>query len=175
VLARLHDRRLVTLRRIRPQDKAMLSEGLRNASPRSVHQRFLGPKPRFTSRELRYLTEVDFRSHYALVALDAEDARRLLGVGRWIRDAADPGLAEVAVIIADDVQGQGLGTVLGLALADAARARGIRGFTATMHHDNHRAHRLYERVASEMARGGAPLAARGDAQLAAGGDAQLAA
>jgi RimJ/RimL family protein N-acetyltransferase len=175
VLARLHDRRLVTLRRIRPQDKAMLSEGLRNASPRSVHQRFVGPKPRFTSRELRYLTEVDFRSHYALVALDAEDPRRLLGVGRWIRDTADPGLAEVAVIIADDVQGQGLGTVLGLALADAARARGIRGFTATMHHDNHRAHRLYERVASEMARGGAPLAARCDAQLAAGGDAQLAA
>jgi RimJ/RimL family protein N-acetyltransferase len=167
VLARLHDRRLVTLRRIRPQDKAMLVEGLRNASPRSVHQRFLGPKPRFTSRELRYLTEVDFHSHYALVALDAEDPRRLLGVGRWIRDAADPGLAEVAVIIADDVQGQGLGTVLGLALADAARARGVRGFTATMHHDNHRAHRLYERVKSEMARAGSPPAAHADAQLAA--------
>ena len=27
-----------------PQDKAMLAEGLRNASPQSVHQRFLGPE-----------------------------------------------------------------------------------------------------------------------------------
>ena len=137
----------------------MLVEGLRMASPESVHLRFLGPKPRFTSRELRYLTEVDFHSHYALVALAAEDPRRLLGVGRWIRDAADPTLAEVAVIIADDVQGRGLGTALGLALADAARAEGVRGFTATMHPENRRAHRLYARITGEMARSGAQLAA----------------
>ena len=75
MLAQLRDRRLVTLRRIQPADKEMLAE------------------PRFTSRELRYLAEVDFDSHYALVALAAEDRGRLLGVGRWVRDTADPGLA----------------------------------------------------------------------------------
>jgi protein lysine acetyltransferase len=159
VRARLRDRRLVTLRRIRPADKAMLAEGLRMASPQSVHLRFLGPKPRFTSSELRYLTEVDFRSHYALVAVAAEDPGRLLGVGRWIRDAADPTLAEVAVIVADDVQGQGLGTALGLALAAAARAEGVHGFTATIHPENRRAHRLYARITGEMGRGDARLAA----------------
>jgi protein lysine acetyltransferase len=159
VLARLRDRRLVTLRRIRPADKAMLAEGLRMASPESVHLRFLGPKPRFTSRELRYLTEVDFHSHYALVAVAAGHPGRLLGVGRWIRDAGDQALAEVAVMIADDVQGQGLGTALGLALADAAQAEGVRGFTATMHPENHRAHRLYARITGVMARGDAQLAA----------------
>jgi RimJ/RimL family protein N-acetyltransferase len=147
------------MRRIRPTDKAMLAEGLQMASPESVHQRFLGPKPRFTSRELRYLTEVDFHSHYALVALAADDPGRLLGVGRWIRDAGDPALAEVAVIVADDVQGQGLGTALGLALADAARERGVRAFTATIHPENRRAHRLYARITGEMARGDAQLAA----------------
>lgn len=137
----------------------MLAEGLRMASPASVHLRFLGPKPRFTSRELRYLTEVDFRSHYALVALAADDPGRLLGVGRWIRDAGDPALAEVAVIIADDVQGEGLGTALGLALADAARARGVHGFTAAIHADNRRAQRLFARVNGELAAGAARLTA----------------
>ena len=37
MLARLHDRRLVTLRRTRPQDKGMLAEGLRKASPPAAH------------------------------------------------------------------------------------------------------------------------------------------
>jgi RimJ/RimL family protein N-acetyltransferase len=137
----------------------MLDDGLRTASPASVHLRFLGPKPRFSSRELRYLTEVDFRSHYALVALAADDPSRLLGVGRWIRDAGDPALAEVAVIIADDVQGQGLGTALGLALAAAARAQGVHGFTATILASNQRAHRLFARVNGELAAGSAALAA----------------
>ena len=63
------------------------------------------------------------------------------------------------MIIADDVQGQGLGTALGLALADAALARGVRGFTATMHPENHRAHRLYDRITGAMARGDVRLAA----------------
>ena len=137
----------------------MLAEGLRMASPASVHLRFLGPKPRFSSRELRYLTEVDFHAHYALVALAADDPSRLLGVGRWIRDAGDPTLAEVAVIIADDVQGQGLGTALGLALADAARAHGVFGFTATIHAENQRAQRLLHRVNGELAASGEQLAA----------------
>jgi RimJ/RimL family protein N-acetyltransferase len=145
------DRRLVTFRRIRPEDKAMLAEGLRQASPQSVQARFLSPKPRFTSRELRYLTEVDFDSHYALVALAADDPGRLLGVGRWIRNAGDPALAEVAVIIADEVQGQGLGTAMGLALADAAQERGVYAFTATMQPENRRAHRLYARISAVMA------------------------
>ncbi len=73
----LRDRRPVALRRIRPEDKELLAAGLRRASPESVHLRFLGPKPRFTSRELRYLTEVDFSSHYALVAAPAEPAADL--------------------------------------------------------------------------------------------------
>ena len=147
----LRDRRTVALRRIRREDKQLLAAGLRRASPESVHLRFLGPKPRFTSRELRYLTEVDFSSHHALVAVAPEDPACLLAVGRWVRDAGDPATAEVAVIVADHLQGQGLGTALGLALADAARERGVRRFTATMHAGNERAHRLFARVSAYLA------------------------
>ena len=45
MLARLRDRRLVTLRRIRPQDKAMLADGL--LPPQSGWTSAPGPKPRF--------------------------------------------------------------------------------------------------------------------------------
>jgi RimJ/RimL family protein N-acetyltransferase len=151
VLILLPDRRPIVLRRIRAEDKGLLVAGLRVASPDSVYLRFLGPKPRFTARELRYLTEVDFRSHYALVAIARDDPEWLAGVGRWVRDAADPTSADVAVFVADPLQGQGLGTEIGLALADAARERGVRRFTATMHPENRRAHRLFATLTARLA------------------------
>ena len=97
----LRDRRPIALRRIRPEDKAVLVAGLRVASPDSVYMRFLGPKSRFTEHELTYLTEVDFSSHYALIAVAEDDPGSLLAVGRWVRHQNDPSSADVAVFVAD--------------------------------------------------------------------------
>jgi GNAT superfamily N-acetyltransferase len=132
----------IALRPIAPQDKDALVAGLGRLSDRTVYQRFLSPKPRLTASELRYLTEVDFRDHYALVAVLAGSPDVLAGVGRWVRDVEDPTAAEVAVIVTDDLQGRGVGTRLGQALAEAAVARGVTRFTATMLPDNRAAHRL---------------------------------
>ena len=96
-------------------------------SPRSARLRFLAPKNRLSLAELRYLTEVDHVDHYALVAVLADDPTTMAGVGRWVRDREHPDAAEVAVVVGDCHQGQGLGTTLGTALADGARALGDRG------------------------------------------------
>jgi RimJ/RimL family protein N-acetyltransferase len=140
----------LVLRRITPGDKAALTEGLRRLSPDSVHQRFLTSKPRFSRAELRYLTEVDFCDHYALVAEPASAPGIVVGVGRWVRDAERPDTAEVAIVVADELHGQGVGTRLGQALAHAARERGITRFTATMLPDNAAAHRLFARITSHL-------------------------
>lgn len=137
----------VTIRPIRPDDKARLSAGLSRLSPASAHARFLSPKPRFTSAELRYLTEVDGIDHVALALAEGDD---IIGVGRFVRSADDPTSAEVAVVICDALQGRGLGTMLGLALADAARQRGIEHFTATMLPDNVAALRLLTRITRHL-------------------------
>ena len=147
---RLIDNRPVVVRPIRPEDKALLQTGLRMASPESIRRRFLAPKPRFTGAELRYLTEVDFASHFALVAVAADDPACLLAVGRWVCLPDDPATAEVAIIVADSVQRQGLGTELALALADAARERGVLRLTATMLADNLPAHRLLQRMSARL-------------------------
>jgi GNAT superfamily N-acetyltransferase len=140
----------VVIRPIRPDDKRLLAEGLARMSPESVHRRFLAPKVELTAAELRYLTEVDFRDHLALVAVRADDPATLAGVARWIRDPRDPGSAEAAVAVADELQGQGLGTALGEAIAGAARARGVRRFTATTLPYNRAAHRLFARIAERL-------------------------
>jgi acetyltransferase len=59
-----------------------------------------------------------------------------VGIARYIRDAADPHAAEVAVTVIDDWQGRGLGTELLVQLSDRARQEGIRRFTGVVAEDN---------------------------------------
>ena len=96
--------------------------GWRRSRRESARLRFLAPKNRLSLAELRYLTEVDHVDHYALVAVLADDPTTMAGVGRWVRDREHPDAAEVAIVVGDCHQGQGLGTPLGTALADGARA-----------------------------------------------------
>jgi RimJ/RimL family protein N-acetyltransferase len=164
VIVRLEDRVDVEIRPVRPDDKALLAAGLRHLSERSAYQRFLSPKHELAAAELRYLTEIDFRDHVAFVAAPVEQPDVVVGVGRWVRLANDPDVAEIAFVVADDLQHRGLGTALGEALAQTARERGVKRFVATMLPDNLAAHRLFARLAQERetARSGILHELRGD-------------
>jgi acetyltransferase len=148
VLVRLNNAVEVLIRPIRPDDKGLLAAGMDHLSEQSAYQRFLVPKRRLTAAELRYLTEIDFRDHVAFVAVRPEAPDVLVGVGRWIR-LPDPEVAEIAFVVADDLQRQGLGTAIAETLAAAARERGVRRFVATMLPHNLAAHHLFARVAQE--------------------------
>jgi len=151
VIERLEDGAPVLIRPIRPDDKGMLADGLRRLSPESAQRRFLTPKRSFSRAELRYLTELDGRDHVALVVeYPADPTRRLIAVGRFVRLQDDPEAAEVAVTVADDWQGRGLGSLIGAHLAHSARNRGIRRFTATMASENVPAHRLMARLTEHL-------------------------
>ena len=127
------------IRPIEPGDKERLVNGLRQLSEESIRKRFLAAKPRFTQAELRYLTEIDGVNHIALVALEGD---QLVAVARCVRLPDRPDTAEMAIVVGDPWQRQGLGTALTHALADAAAAVGIRRFAATMLGDNEAARRL---------------------------------
>ena len=95
---------------------------------------------------------MDGVDHVALVAELAGGPlpRPVVAVGRWIRDAQRHDEAEIAVVVGDALQGQGLGTALARALADAARERGIARLTATMLADNEPARRMVARVTGSL-------------------------
>ncbi|HEY6780234.1 MAG TPA: GNAT family N-acetyltransferase, partial [Thermoleophilaceae bacterium] len=127
------------------------ADGLRQLSQTSVQRRFLSAKPRLSRSELRYLTEVDGENHVALVAeYPGEPVRRLIAVARYVRLPEDPLAAEAAIVVGDDWQGRGLGSLLAEQLAEHARAHGIRRFVATMASDNEPAHRLLQRLTREL-------------------------
>jgi GNAT superfamily N-acetyltransferase len=146
VSVRLDNGTKVVVRPIAPSDKPLLAEGIARLSARSARFRFLAPKNKLTSAELRYLTEIDFVDHYALIAVRADDPGRAAAVGRWVRDAERPDVAELAIVVDDELQRQGLGTALVFELADAARARGIERFTGTALTENAAAARLFRRL-----------------------------
>jgi RimJ/RimL family protein N-acetyltransferase len=151
VLKRLPDGAPILIRPIRADDKRMLENGLRHLSPETVQRRFLTPKSSFSRAELRYLTEVDGRDHVALVVESPTDpVRRLIAVARFIRLHDDRDAAEAAIVVADDWQRRGLGSLLAGELAGIARALEIRRFTATMASDNVPAHRLMRRLTDAL-------------------------
>ena len=150
-MKRLADGTPLVIRRIRADDKGLLARGLERMSKASAQRRFLTAKRTFSSTELRYLTEVDGRSHVALVAESpTQPVRHLIAVGRFVRLVDDPEAAEVAIVVADDWQRRGVGSLMTRELAARAKGLGIKRFTATMAADNVAAHKLMRKLTRRL-------------------------
>ncbi|MEA2493981.1 MAG: hypothetical protein QOJ29_1892 [Thermoleophilaceae bacterium] len=138
------------VRHVRPGDKDLIAKAWLLLSPESQRRRFLAPKPRLTTSDLRYLTDIDGHDHVALIAVRLDEPNRLVGVARYVRLSDQPDTAEVAVTIADPMQGKGIGKQLGVLLADEARGRGINRFTASILTDNPPALRLMAALSERL-------------------------
>lgn len=129
------------LRPIRPDDAAALVEFHRGLSARSVYRRFFSAHPTLSEKEVARFTHVDYVDRLALIALDGE---RLVAVARYERPPRSDE-AEVAFVVADEYQHQGIGTLLLEHLAEAAWRRGITRFAAeTLTENREMLHVFYE-------------------------------
>ena len=79
--------------------------------------------------------DVDYANRYGLVATRGADDR-IVGQGAYFKEG--PGRAEVAFVVADELQGNGLATILLAHLAEVAEENGISVFTAEVMPENHR-------------------------------------
>jgi RimJ/RimL family protein N-acetyltransferase len=149
----LRDGSKVLVGRVQRSDAPLLADGFARLSDRSRRMRFLSIKHELSAAELRYLTDLDHHDHEALAALDHRDGRGV-GVARYVRDAADPQAAEIAVTVVDEWQGRGVGTELLAQLAKRARAEGIRRFTALVADDNVAMAALLRNLCAERVRSG---------------------
>ena len=113
-----------------PEDKQLLRAGLESLSPESRYRRFFATINQLSEEQLTYLTDIDYQDHFAWIGLLADSGgTEGVGVGRWVRDSADPESAEAAVTVVDQWQGKGVGSALLVLLARSAIERGIKRFT----------------------------------------------
>ena len=145
----LRDGLRVVIRSLVPADRDDLEHGFGELSERTKNLRFMTGKDHLSQRTLDSLVDqVDQHDHVAVVMWweRSSQADVLLGEGRFIRLKDDPSCADVAVTMADELHGQGGGTLLMRALVLRAREEGVRRFSAAMSPDNEPSHRLMRRV-----------------------------
>jgi RimJ/RimL family protein N-acetyltransferase len=138
----------IVIRPIRSDDHVRLRDSHDRLSPESRYRRFLSSKPQLTAADTRYLVEVDGCDHYAIVATLPElPGEPIFAVARFIRFPDNREVAEMAIVVGDDHQRQGIGTEMVAQLGEAAVARGVLRFRATMLTENLGIRRLLEGLA----------------------------
>ena len=130
----------ITLRPIRPEDEPLMVKFHESLSDRSVYLRYfysLSLSSRIAHDRLVRICFVDYDREMAIVADcgDASGQHRILGVGRLIKSHTKND-GEVAVLVSDECQNQGLGTELFRRVIEVARDEKLARVDAEILPDN---------------------------------------
>jgi acetyltransferase len=150
----------VEIRPVEPGDREPLQQFVRSLAPESRRTRFFSPIRELPDAMLDTLTHPSPARESVLVAADDSAPRpRILALAQYT--AASPGAdCEVAVVVADAVQGQGLGARMMERLVEIARRAGFRRAVGDVLQGNRAMLTLARRTGFEV------LRHPGDAQLA---------
>ena len=129
----------VKIRAVQPDDKDRVSEAFSRLAPESVYTRFFSPKPSLSKQELKAATKVDFENVVALVVTITSGKKEIIiGGGRYLKTnlSSAPCSAEIAFLVEEDFQGQGIASRILKHLAHIAREKGVSQFEADVLEQN---------------------------------------
>lgn len=152
---RLRDGREIKIRALRPDDKDDMLAAIGRTGTQSLQRRFFAVKRGFSETEIAFFMNIDFVNHAALVALAEEDGRSvIIGGGRYV--VIQPGRAEIAFVVIDNYQSQGLGTLLMHHLSLVARRAGMKELVAEVLPENAAMRKVFEKFGFRAQRGSDP-------------------
>jgi acyl-CoA synthetase (NDP forming)/GNAT superfamily N-acetyltransferase len=126
VYALLTDGTTVLIRAAGPADEAAVRLMHEQMSPDNIYFRFFNISKLSAVREAKRVTRPPSRDHGALLAWLGD---RLVGLASY-EPAEEPGTAEIAFAVTDDMHGRGVATLLLDHLISEGRLRGLRAFKA---------------------------------------------
>ena len=140
----------VRMRDVVPQDTLLLTDLLLGLSDNTRWLRYLAPGPQSFQRawqEATRMTQPRTHHHAVLVAtIRRGDSEAAIAVAEVVCDQHTATIGELAIVVRDDYQTQGVGSALSNRLALSARALGITTVRADMLYQNRAAQRLMRRV-----------------------------
>jgi acetyltransferase len=146
----------VRIRPIRPEDETLMIRFHATLSDRSVHLRYFAAiafDQRTAHERLSRLCFIDYDRQMAFVAVTPDvngSSSRIVGVGRLVKFTARAD-AEVAFVVSDDFQGQGIGTELMRLLIQFARNECLHALQAVFVAENQTMRRLCLRFGFQIA------------------------
>ncbi len=133
----------VNFRSIRPTDEPHMRDLLYDLSQETVYYRFMSRQQRFTHRQIQDFVYIDHRRDVAIVGTVPEaHGEEIIAVGRYYLNE-QTNKAEVAFVIRDGWQNQGLGSFMFRHLIAIAKRNGISGFTAEVLRENRRMQAIF--------------------------------
>ena len=144
-LITLANQRRLRIRPLRPNEDGPVRELDARLSLRTRYLRFFSPMPSLPESTVRLLSCVDYRRRLSLLAEHESGGGREV-VALCSFGAIDHVSAEVALVVSDAWQGQGVGTLLADRMLQAAEDRGFGRFVVQVMYDNTVMRRLLKRV-----------------------------
>lgn len=139
------DAAICALRSVASSDLAGVADFLSHLSTDTLYMRYLTPKlygdPIAIRREAQRVVASDGCTA-VLVAQSTDDGCAIIGVGELVRDSLCSASAELALMIADGYQGQGIGRTMTRWLLAEAAQRGVSSVQVEMLAENRRMRRL---------------------------------
>ena len=141
----LRDETKVFLRPVKTTDGPLLLKLFKKLSPSSVYLRFLSPMHNLPENLVYQFTHIDYKKDFGLVALmNIGNSNTIIGVGRYAYypEREQP---ELAVVVRDDWQGKGLGSILLMRVINIGRENGFSRFGATIDPENQTIVNIFKR------------------------------
>jgi acetyltransferase len=135
-LAQLADGKQITIRPIRPEDEPQVVDFCTGLSQETVYLRFfqsISYQSLISHERLARICFVDYDQEIALVASYRHpdtNEREILAIARLSRIHGNTEQAELGLLVKDNYQRQGLGTLLGQSLIEIAEKEGIKTIIA---------------------------------------------
>jgi acetyltransferase len=143
--------RQYNIRRMKQSDSPLLTEFMRSLSSPTLWMRFFVPYPALSdeaiSREIARLNQILAANGQVLVVTTYNgEKEEIIGIGEMIPNKELPATAELAVLIGDAYQGEGIGSATMLQLVEEAARKGVTTLQAEAMAQNRAMLRLWTKL-----------------------------
>lgn len=134
------------LRPVKISDEPLLKEFFYSLSDETMYQRFFSARKDIPHEVLQGYVAVDYSQMMVIIAVLKKEGREFIcGLGQYSLNR-DMHTAEIALVVGDEFQNQGVGAELLSYLTYLAKKQGLLGFTAEVMAGNDPVFRIFEKM-----------------------------